>query len=207
MRAISRLAQLWQRNIFLRSKLSDGNAKEDCSMKQHGRKSSASHVVVEPGNEQPLPPPVHLVPRVAQEWREIVAHLGSEWFPRESRDLLETYCEVKIDLKDVNAKLRELRPGSDFPTGHNLENYLGLMRLRSQFATQLATLATKLRFSQQSRIHPARAGTEGLRRAAKATAQKPWEDDALDHVPQKTRKAPAEATAPINGGDNNWWNK
>jgi hypothetical protein len=137
---------------------------------------------------------------VAQEWREIVEHLGSQWFPRESRDLLETYCEVKIDLVDVNAKLRTFKHGNDFPRGPDFDR---LLRWRGQLATQLAALATKLRFSQQSRSNPASAGTEARRRATRP-AINPWEDDALD-VPQKRQSKPA--AAPTNGEGSDWWTK
>jgi hypothetical protein len=40
--------------------------------------------------------------REKDEWRALVARIGSDWFPRETQPLLATLCALKVELDDLN---------------------------------------------------------------------------------------------------------
>jgi phage terminase small subunit len=143
-------------------------------MKQRGRVSAdAASVVVPPEATLPtarLDPPPQLGAREAAEWQAVTARLGPAWFPRECHALLATYCTIKTQLDDVHQALAAFGPSLP-EDQQGWGRYKGLTALRGRLAGQLASLATKLRLTPQSRVHRYAAGTQAHRRA---TRPAPW---------------------------------
>src|SRR5215471_5612651 len=104
-------------------------------------------------------PPPALGERQAAEWQAIVTRLGSQWLPREAHALLTAYCNVVVQLNDVHQALAVFGPGipEDRP---GWERYRALTRLRGQLATQLASLAVKLRIAPSARFDRHWCGAE-----------------------------------------------
>jgi hypothetical protein len=148
-------------------------------MKQHGRRSQAAlELVAEahgvlPTGDKPQPPP-HATDREVAEWWAVIDRLGPAWFPRETHGLLAAFCSVKCQLDDVNQGLAKFSHG--LPSGEKRwKRYQELTRMRGALSTQLASLATKMRLTPQSRNDRDRATSESRRRQEQ-TDGKPWDD-------------------------------
>jgi hypothetical protein len=143
-----------------------------------GKRSSASQLIQPAAlSSRPLAPPKEMSAREKAEWRGIVNSVGADWFPKETRVLLQTLCSVQVDLADVSAALREFGPGLP-QDRQSFKRYKELRRLRGSLAMQLCSLMTKLRLTVSSRKDPDRAFAEARRRADQP-ALKPWDDNVL----------------------------
>jgi hypothetical protein len=112
-----------------------------------------------PGENYP-PPPKALSVLEAKVWEETVGAMKPGWFNLASAPLLEAYCVLVGQLRDVAERIR-LR--QDVPADRVI--YLKLV-------TDVGTLATRLRLTPQSN----RAGVYDGRKAP-STRVKPWERD------------------------------
>ena len=110
-----------------------------------------------PGEDHPPPPSALSVPQ-AKVWRDTVAAMKPGWFNLASVPLLEAYCVLVAECRDVAERLRNRL---DIPADRVI--YMKLVA-----STEL--LATKLRLTPQSN----RAGVYDGRRAP-STRVKPWE--------------------------------
>jgi hypothetical protein len=92
------------------------------------------------------------------------------WLPREAHALLTAYCMIKVQLDDVHQALAAF--GSSVPEDRpGWPRYREITLLRGKLTTQLASLATKLRMTPQSRADRHWAGAEARRRASRPP---PW---------------------------------
>ncbi len=136
-------------------------------MRQRGRKSAAGLSVVSIGIDTHRPePPTHLTKPQAIIWRAIVADLPGGWISGAQEYLLAAYCR-HIDAGNWLSKQIDglgAEP-ADIP---RLSRLLG-MRIRETGA--MMSLATKMRLTQQARMHPRTAG----RATAEPTGRLPWE--------------------------------
>ena len=134
-------------------------------MAQRGRKSSASLAVVPvvPLAPQRRPePPEHLNEAEATEWRELVAAMRSDWFGRESHGLLESYvrhvCLARLIANVIPAQI-----------GDDIAAFDKLTAMHARETQALATLATRMRLSQQS------TRDEKTRKQNEHVGPLPWE--------------------------------
>jgi len=104
--------------------------------------------------------PSALSPQEAKVWEQTVAAMKSGWFNLASAPLLEAYCVLVVQLREVAEQLR-LRV--DTPADRAI--YLKLV-------ADLGVLATKLRLTPASN----RAGVYDGRKAPSTRVQ-PWERD------------------------------
>jgi len=98
-------------------------------------------------------PPYELTDEQADEWRLIVGGLPADWFPRETHGLLAQYVRHRVSAKRIAMLLAEIEtPGRtrDGDTGLDLEAYDRLLRMQERESRALASLATKMRLSQQT---------------------------------------------------------
>lgn len=117
-----------------------------------------------------LDPPQQLGVREAAEWQAIVARLGAAWLPREAHALLTAYCNIVVQLNDVHQALAAF--GSNLPEDEQgWARYKELTELRNKLVRSLASLATKLRLTPQTRVNRYAAGTQAHRRADRPP---PW---------------------------------
>jgi len=107
----------------------------------------------------------------AEEWRAVVGRMPPDWFPRETHPLLAQYCRHVV----IARRLAEKVNGFDRACLGNLDGlrqYDALLRMSERQTKALATLATKMRLTQQARYRPETAA----RAADKSTGGKrPWE--------------------------------
>lgn len=138
-------------------------------MANRGRKSIASLATVTPTSPRPEPPE-HLSEAESAEWRDIAARMPPDWFTRESWPLLEAYCHHVVTRRLLARELAGFdRERLAEPEG--LKRYDKLTAIAARESNILATLATKLRLSQQSRYGPRAAHSA----AQRGTVKKPWE--------------------------------
>jgi hypothetical protein len=109
--------------------------------------------------------------REAAEWQAIFERVGPDQLPRETHGLLETFCNLKTSLDDLNAALRALGPGLPEEQAAWCR-YRELTKLRGALVGQLCSVATKLRMTPQARYDRHRAGAAARRRPSMGLP--PW---------------------------------
>jgi len=133
-------------------------------MQQRGRKSTESLSVVQVAPGARVSAPTRLTDEQRSIWDEIVSSKPADWFGADNLALLEQYVCVQTEAHRIAAKLREVSPEC-------LDDYERLVALQTKISGQLASLATKMRLTQQSRYGARAAATASDRTAVK----KPWE--------------------------------
>lgn len=133
-------------------------------MQQRGRKSSESFSVVRVAPSERVQAPERLSEPERVIWREIVSSKPADWFGADNLPLLEHYCSMVCESQRVAAQLRQVGPEC-------LTDYDKLISLQTKIGGQLASLATKMRLTQQSRYGARAAATASDRTVQK----KPWE--------------------------------
>jgi hypothetical protein len=84
----------------------------------------------------------------ASLWREVVATKPVEWFQADSAPLLVEYCRAKAMCDRLSLMLETAT-----------DDLKSLLDMRDKESRRLATLACKLRLTQQSRYTPQSAAT------------------------------------------------
>lgn len=134
-------------------------------------KEALSVVTHLPG--QRLEPPARLPTEAAGIWREIVATKPYDWFNADSAHLLEAYCHAVVShrlvSKGVSAYTDEM-----MATPKGVALYDEMTRMQERQARVMATIATKLRLTQQSRYTPQAAATAAKKTGAGGA--RPWEE-------------------------------
>ena len=146
-------------------------------MKQRGRKSTNSLLttgVAIPGdNVQRAQVPEELDDDEAAEWCAVVERMPVNWFPRETYGVLTQYCRHVVRARKLAVRIRDLEKQGEFTMFgqaapvFDLKTYNILMKMQTNESITIASLATKMRFTQQSTID---------KTAKKAgVGKKPWE--------------------------------
>lgn len=139
-------------------------------MKTRGRKSAAELSVVPIGIDCRRPePPTALNGSEAATWRAVVRDLPGGWVTAAQEPLLTAYCwhvdtgtRLSIMIDDLDFESADLR-------------YLGrLLEMRQRETAAAASLATKMRLTQQARMHPR---TAGRRVNVESHGVRPWDQD------------------------------
>lgn len=142
-------------------------------MAKRGPKSAAELSVVVAGNFGNRPePPAELTEDQAAIWRETVASEAAEFFNTAAlRSMLADYCRHRASANVVSEVVDTFKP-EWLKAAEGAKRYHGLLRMREAETRAAASLATKLRLTNQSRYTPQAAAT-----ASKHAARglKPWE--------------------------------
>lgn len=129
------------------------------------RKSTASLSVVPICVQLHLPAPEGLAPEESALWADVVASKPVDWFQSDSAPLLKEYVRAvhMCDLLSfqVSAAIAGGEPGE----------LKEVLKLRDMESKRVASLATKLRLTQQSRYTPQAASTADK----KAGSARPWQ--------------------------------
>lgn len=136
-------------------------------MGARGRRSAAELVTtsnVVPFKPLPLEPPDQLSDAEAAIFKSVVAAMPEGWFKADTVALLVEYSRA-VDACDKLAAMRQQ------PEPMALRDLALLLTAHEKQARLVASLATKMRLSQQSRILPQTAGTAV---ANKPVAAPPW---------------------------------
>jgi hypothetical protein len=143
-------------------------------MKQRGRRSSLAHAVVIEGVFSSRPePPQELTARQVEIWRLVTASEDPNFFVTgTTRGLLADYCRRREAAETLSFLIDEFKIDW-IKTADGALRYKQLLQMRDMEVRGTASLATKLRLTNQSRYHHERATTAG--RNAVAKVAKPWE--------------------------------
>lgn len=133
-------------------------------MAQRGRKSAAELSVPAVTTEIARPDaPYDLTDEQAEEWWSVINRMPADWFPRETHAILAQHCRHVITARRV-AQLMQAAEKAD-PL--DIEEYDRLGKMMERESRIIASLATKMRISQQATYDPKRKkGTQ---------IKKPWE--------------------------------
>jgi hypothetical protein len=139
-------------------------------MMQRGRKSaSALSVVALPGQQRPEPPD-ELTAAEAEEWRAVVGRLPPEWFTRETHGQLVNYCRHVVKARVIADLIKDFR-AEWMATDEGLHRFDKLTHMAERESRAIASLGTKMRITQQSRMKE----TTAARKATAAIPDKPWQ--------------------------------
>lgn len=116
-----------------------------------------------PDGHEPAPEDLSEVERAL--WVEIVESKPADWFGADSRPILKEYVRATVACDRLAEKVNKALEGSD------VRETKVLLDLRDREARRVASLATKLRLTQQSRY-----GARSAARAdARAPGKRPWQ--------------------------------
>lgn len=125
-----------------------------------GPKPAAAFGVV-PGNVEHLrpEPPDILSEAEAGMWRDIVARMPVDWFTVETHPLLAAYCQHAMIAEEIMTVIRANKLGnekklSDKLFYRELRSHAALRNMLGREHRHMATLATKLRLTPQSKHEP-----------------------------------------------------
>lgn len=136
-------------------------------MKQRGRDSAAANEIAAIGKLETVQrpdAPYDLTDEQVDEWRAVVARLPADWFPRETHPLLAQYCRHAVASRRLAQLVASLERESDF----DLIAYDRALKMQERESRCLASLATKMRISQQT--------TYDKSRKKPVSGRKPWDD-------------------------------
>jgi hypothetical protein len=136
-------------------------------MKTRGRDSAASLAVITGKVESLQRPdaPYALTDEESAEWWAVVNRMPADWFPRETHGLLAQYCRHVVAANKI-AQLIQQRTSGHFEIG----DYDKLLSMQERESRALASLATRMRISQQ--------GTYDIKKSKGQVtfSKKPWEE-------------------------------
>lgn len=111
------------------------------------------------------PPSVHLEPPAgltedqAEVWRSVVGARSADFFGEDAAPLLEEYCRVVAMCRLLAVQIEAGIAGGE------ADELKALLDMRDKESRRMASLATKLRITNQSRYTPQAAGTAAKRGA------------------------------------------
>lgn len=140
-------------------------------MQQRGRKSAASLSVIAGSIDGRPQPPADLNEKQREIWERTVANEAADTFKTAAlQQLLKEYCRHVVTSAKLAAMI-EAMERLEVMSADDLSDYDGLLRMRDRETKAIASKATKLRLTNQSRYTPQAAGT-----ANKAKQDlKPWQ--------------------------------
>lgn len=131
---------------------------------QRGRKGQKVSLVP---LERPEPP-ADLDADHATIWRTTVNRLPPDWFPAETHQILKEYCRHAVSSDRLAARIAVLEAEcGDAKELHEL------LKMRRGEVTNMATLATRMRISQQSTYDATK--TKGKGKGSAAAGGDPWD--------------------------------
>jgi len=126
----------------------------------HGRGRQSLKVIEGMGVARPSPPS-RMGEDEALIWRQTVEALPADWFRPETLAILEQYCSHVMRARSIAKKIR---------TEQRVDQALYALELKE--TKMVATLATKMRLTQQSTLDRKKS------KHAKSAVVKPWDMDA-----------------------------
>ncbi len=135
------------------------------------RKSTDSLTVVPIGGPKRPDPPAKLTAPQATTWRAVVATKPVKWWDAGSIPMLVAYCKA-IDVHDaVSLQIEAFEP-EWLLTDDGLARFDRLAALQERQARVIASLATRMRLSQQARLDKTVAATSAKQPEA---GPRPWD--------------------------------
>lgn len=133
-------------------------------MEKRGRKSAAELAVPAVTAEiQRADAPYDLTDEQTEEWWAVVNRLPADWFPRETHALLANYCRHVVMARRIGQLIQAAEKADQL----DIEEYDRLGKMLERESRIIASLATKMRISQQATYDP--------KRKKGSQVKKPWE--------------------------------
>lgn len=145
-------------------------------MIQRGRKAAISKpaIVVDGGFDRRPEPPNDLTERQMEIWRIVTASEDPNFFATgATRGLLADYCRRRDAGESISQIINSFKP-EWLKNSEGALRYKQLLQMRDMEVRGAASLAVKLRLTNQSRYQSSTAST-AARNAAQAKSPKPWE--------------------------------
>ncbi len=143
-------------------------------MGSRGRKSTSEMTVaaqVAPVfSTDRLQAPVHITDAERSVWLEVVNDQPANAFTPTHSPLLEQYCRHVVQARLIADEIMSF-DRAWLADDDGLKRYDRLLAMQEREGRAASSLATRLRITRQSVVHPESAG----RGARKAKARKPWE--------------------------------
>lgn len=109
----------------------------------------------------------------AELWRTIVAAETADWFHAGDLLLLEAFCRVTIDYRDVTRRC--LTAEYVVKGAHGGQTINPIYKMQDMLAKQMASLAGKLRLSQNTRVSGHQAAAKAKNNNPTDSGLKPWQ--------------------------------
>ena len=141
-------------------------------MGARGRKSSKELSTISAGGleiHRRPDPPEHLGEDAVKVWRATVNSLPADWFSPGTLPLLEAFCGLTVSQRNTIMALQRIeREANDFQR----DEWARVLKQLGELSGRIATLATRMRLTPQSRY-----GARGADTAARSVGdlRKPWE--------------------------------
>lgn len=132
-------------------------------MGTRGRISSAALTVVGASEIEPVErpqAPAELTPEQKLEWYAIVNRMPADWFPRETHSMLAQYCRHIVRARRLGQLLDTAESADDF----DVKEYRDLLRSEEEQSRAIASLATKMRISQQTTYDKSKKKSQSARK-------------------------------------------
>lgn len=140
-------------------------------MQQPGRKSAASLSVVAGSIDGRPIPPEGLTEAQSQVWRRTVAAEAADTFKTAAlQQLLAEYCRHVASAAVLAAMIEEVERNP--ASLEHLKDYDKLLAMRDRETKAVASKATKLRLTNQSRYQPS---TAAVKASNTGSERKPWQ--------------------------------
>src|SRR5215212_9757776 len=91
--------------------------------------------------------PADLTKEQTEVWREIINEMPADWFGPETAPMLSQYCRHIDAARKVALLIGQAEKGEQFA----VEDYARLLKMQETESRAIASLATKMRLSQQSK--------------------------------------------------------
>ena len=120
-----------------------------------------------------MDPPMHFTAEAADLWRAIVATKPADWWKDDTTPLLEAYCRAILEYRQVSVMVDGMPPRK-LKSDEGFKRWKELLSIQDDLANRMASLATKMRLSQQSK-YGARAAESADRKSGRGRL--PWESE------------------------------
>ena len=143
-------------------------------MGKRGRKSAAELSTISGAGlelHRRPDPPEHMSDEATAIWRSITNSLPADWFTPGTLPLLEALCGLTVSQRNIAKALRRIE---DDDNDFERDSWERVIKQLGEVSGRIATLATRLRLTPQSRYGPRAAATAGR---LPLDGPKPWEWD------------------------------
>lgn len=120
-------------------------------------------------------PPAHLGDEASRLWRTICNSLPADAFHAGALPVFEAYCGLAVSLARTLRALDRIERQAG--AGFDAEEWRKLQRQAGELGQRVTMMATRLRFTPQSMVHPATAGRRALTAAAPSVYDTVFGDD------------------------------
>ena len=110
-------------------------------------------------------PPAELTEEQAYEWLKVTNRMPADWFPEETHGLLVQYCRHIVDARRIAQLIDAMTngvtdtevlidgSGEEVPAAQFIvKEYQALLRMQGDESAKIASLATRMRISQQATL-------------------------------------------------------